>query len=391
MAKHRIDGAQVRDAVTGEFKRELAGQPVKIVTRGTTTAFPIYNEVADPIPGSTVTVMPTVEVPAVWVDDVDAPGGDITQVYLDWLDEASGARGPVRFEEVLRGEAAAARAEIADLRSEIESGKFGGGVDDGGIGQLVADPGSATAQALAALYGAGIIVVGLDAPEVTEPEGALVIRVGSGPTPEPVVYARDAFERVVAAGWGAADIGGSWTVISTAKTSVSGGRARVQTVASETQGGMLPGFSQDDTEVHVVVALDSPTAGARIARVQQRRQSSTVFQQVSVRQYGSAHASSPGRVDVSFDESSYTTGVLTGVAAGALVHIRSRVTGSAPTTRQVKVWLDGTPEPSAWTATTTTATGPQSGGGYAGMYFYSTGSEPGTAQHSVDLFEVLGV
>ncbi|MFD6029838.1 hypothetical protein ACFWE5_03935 [Cellulosimicrobium funkei] len=385
MALVRYDLSPVRDMFTGEMRTQLVGQTVRVVLRDTITPAQIFEDKDGtvPIANARLAVLPTFAVPTFFHDPANG--------LIDWLDEGTGARGPITSEQGYADLAAAAIAGVEQLRNELESGEHGGGVDDGGIGQLVADPASATAQALAALYGAGIIVVDLDAPEVTEPEGALVIRIGSGPAPEPVVYARDLFERVVAAGWGAADIGGSWTVISTAKTSVSGGRARVQTVASETQGGMIPGFSQDDTEVHVVVALDSPTAGARIARVQQRRQSSTVFQQVSVRQYGSAHASSPGRVDVSFDESSYTTGVLTGAAAGALVHIRSRVTGSAPTTRQVKVWLDGTPEPSVWTATTTTATGPQSGGGYAGLYFYSTGSEPGTAQHSVDLFEVLGV
>lgn len=376
------------DQETGRPVTSLKGTAGQVIARGNPASVPtIFEDQA----GTTV------------ITNSELPVTDDTFVRSFYVDEAfgpvsfwgGGVEVPLETTEGIAKRLAAVAETTTDLESRVrdleENPGTGGGVDDGGIGQLVADPASATAQALAALYGAGIIVVDLDAPEVTEPEGALVIRIGSGPTPEPVVYARDLFERVVAAGWGAADIGGSWTVISTAKTSVSGGRARVQTVASETQGGMIPGFSQDDTEVHVVVALDSPTAGARIARVQQRRQSSTVFHQVSVRQYGSAHATSPGRVDVSFDESSYTTGVLTGVAAGALVHIRSRVTGSAPTTRQVKVWLDGTPEPSAWTATTTTATGPQSGGGYAGMYFYSTGSEPGTAQHSVDLFEVLGV
>lgn len=275
----------------------------------------------------------------------------------------------------------------------LEGGGPGGGVDDAGMADLISDPGSATGAALTERFGAGILYLDLDeeVPPGT-PYPTLIIRSGSGGggTPDPVVYARDLFERVEAAGWGTADIGGAWTVISTAKTQVNSGRARVQTVASETQGGMIQGFSADDTTVHVVVALGN-TAGARLARIQQRRQGAGVYHQVSVRQYGASHATSPGRVDISFDESTYTTGLLSGVAADALVHIKSRVSGSAPTLRQCKVWLDGTPEPEAWGAQVSTATGPQSGGGYAGLYFYSTGSEPGTAQHSVELFEVLGV
>lgn len=203
----------------------------------------------------------------------------------------------------------------------------------------------------------------------------------------PTLLARDLFERVVAAGWGTADLGGPWVVSDTALTSVDGAAAEARTTASVTQGGLLQGFDANDTETHVMTSLAN-TAGARLVRIESRRTSMSSHHRLSVRQYGASHATSPGRVDITFDESAYTTGVLTGVAAGAIIHIKSRVTGGSPTLRQAKVWLDGTPEPTAWTAQTTTATGPQSGGGYGSLYFYSTGSEPGTAVHKAQMFEV---
>lgn len=101
MVMVRIDDAQVRDAITGELIQGLVGQPVKIVARDTTTPFPIYDSIGDPIAGSVVTVTSVFTVPRIWVD-VTSPA----DVYLDWLDEGSGARGPVDFDRALRDAAA---------------------------------------------------------------------------------------------------------------------------------------------------------------------------------------------------------------------------------------------------------------------------------------------
>jgi hypothetical protein len=116
MARFRIDGAQVRDAVTGEFRRDLAGQPITIVARDTTSPFPLQTEVGDPIAGSVVAVMPTSEVPRVWIDVDDA-----SDLYLDWLHVPSGARGPVNFDVVLR-DAARASASAAQTAATAAAG-----------------------------------------------------------------------------------------------------------------------------------------------------------------------------------------------------------------------------------------------------------------------------
>jgi hypothetical protein len=107
MALFRIDDVQVRDAATGELLQGLVGQPVKIVLRDTTTAHPIYNSVGDPISGSVVNVTQTFTVPRIWVDDAD---GALATLYLDWWDQASGARGAVDFDIPLRNSASAAAA-----------------------------------------------------------------------------------------------------------------------------------------------------------------------------------------------------------------------------------------------------------------------------------------
>lgn len=113
MALFRIDDVQVRDAATGELIQALVGQVVKIVERDTTTEFPIYDSVGDPISGSNVTVTQTFTVPRIWISDEDAPGGDLSQVYLDWYNAGSGVRGSVDFDRPLR-DAAQAAAAAAD-------------------------------------------------------------------------------------------------------------------------------------------------------------------------------------------------------------------------------------------------------------------------------------
>jgi hypothetical protein len=109
MVLYRIDDVQVRDAATGELIQALVGQTVKIVTRDTTTAFPIYDSIGDPISGSNVTVTQTFTVPRIWISDADAPVGDISQVYLDWYNAGSGVRGSVDFDIPLRNAARGAK------------------------------------------------------------------------------------------------------------------------------------------------------------------------------------------------------------------------------------------------------------------------------------------
>ena len=275
-------------------------------------------------------------------------------------------------------------ARFAEIEALVESGAGGGGVDDEGIGALISESSSATALALAQKYGVGILYLEVEeeVPAGT-PAGTLIVRTGAGSPggPTATIYIHDTFERTIAAGWGMADVGGAWSVPADARNSVSGGAGRSQTVAFEIQGGTISSFSARDVESHVVTSM-AATAGARLVKSQLRRGTGSTWQQLTVRQYGSLHASNPGRVDVSFDDVNYTTGVLTGVGADQKIHIKCRVTGTAPTTRQIKVWLDGTPEPDAWAREDTTATGAQDAG-YFTFILYSAGSETGATQHAV--------
>jgi hypothetical protein len=112
--------AWVLDATTLLPNAALVGQQVQVVTRNTTTPYPIYDAASDPIPSSLMTVTPAGTTPTVYIDTV-TPGS----VYLDWYDAASGQRGPIWFEEVSRQASlaaqAAAEAALAEAAAANES------------------------------------------------------------------------------------------------------------------------------------------------------------------------------------------------------------------------------------------------------------------------------
>lgn len=100
--------AWVFDATTLLPNAALKGQQVQVVTRNTTTPYPIFDAAGDPIPSSLVTVTEAASTPTVYIDTLTPE-----TVYLDWYDAASGARGPIWFEEVSRQSAVGAKAEAA--------------------------------------------------------------------------------------------------------------------------------------------------------------------------------------------------------------------------------------------------------------------------------------
>ena len=93
MALVRYDLSPVRDRYTGETRTELVGQQVLVVLRDTTTPAQIFEDAAGhvPIQNSRRTVLSTFAIPTIYHDP--------THGLIDWLDEASGARGPITSEQ----------------------------------------------------------------------------------------------------------------------------------------------------------------------------------------------------------------------------------------------------------------------------------------------------
>ncbi len=193
-----------------------------------------------------------------------------------------------------------------------------------------------------------------------------------GPQP----FARDAFERALATGLGAADLGGSWVLgSSSANFAVANGQAQLRLgAAAQGHNAVLPGTSTD-TEVRVTIGIDkAPTGGGVFAYVAGRRVGSTDYR-------GKVRFLPTGAVQVFVTRMSggeTDLGVLTvpglAYAAGERLNVRLQVTGTAPTTLRVKVWKVGAPEPADWQLTRTDATAALQVGGGVGLLAYLSGS-----------------
>jgi hypothetical protein len=126
--------AWVLDATTLEPNEALKGQQIQVVTRNTTTAYPIFDAAGDPIPSSLVTVTQAASTPTVYIDTVTPE-----TVYLDWYDAGSGSRGPIWFEEVSRQSAvASATSSAASATSSAASAEAAQSVVTGSMATFLA-------------------------------------------------------------------------------------------------------------------------------------------------------------------------------------------------------------------------------------------------------------
>ena len=365
---YRVNGAQVRDAITGDINRDLVGQPIRIVVRDTTSAFPILDGAGDPIPDSDLIVMATFEIPWFWIDALTP-----ADLYLDWLHVASGVRGPVDFDAVLR-EMARAAQEAADAAVKSVNGTLpvdgdvqveaGGGVDDVGMAELIDTPVSATALALSGLYGPGNVYLDTGDPlPVGTPEGALIFRnAGGGGGPVvPVLYMADDFERTVAAGdIGAPSSGGSyWSLTEATDWSVSGGAARWLAPGAGARNGVFrsDNYSQPNVEiVGVVSQATGDVSNRNFAIIPRRIPASNDQYAINIMMRG-PNSTRPLQIDLGLqkgvnegDLQATVGGVVATGALGERVNFRARVTQvDAATTRvQARLWAEGSAEPALW-------------------------------------------
>lgn len=175
MPMYRVDESNVRDTATGEVLPGLVGQQVRIVDRGTSTPYPIYDAASDPIPGSLLTVTRRYTTPPHYID-TEQPA----DVYLDWLDESSGARGPVDFEPAMRAEARQARQDARDAASAAQT--LAVGVVRSINGAVPDEDGAITISGGGGGGGGDILWLpdGAD-PSVTTRAGTLIVRSGGAP------------------------------------------------------------------------------------------------------------------------------------------------------------------------------------------------------------------
>ncbi|WP_129338871.1 LamG-like jellyroll fold domain-containing protein [Cellulomonas endophytica] len=193
----------------------------------------------------------------------------------------------------------------------------------------------------------------------------------TAPAPDGVV-ARDAFGRSVGSGWGAAEVGGPWTVNSTTKTSVDGSVGVIAATPGSTLEATLQGATATSSRVSVVVGSDAvPTGGGAQVRVLARAVSPSAYYGAQVK----ISATGAVQLYVTKDNGTLVNGVtVPGLvyAAGDRLNVVVETQGTSPTTVRAKVWRVGTSEPSAWTAQMTDASAGLQAPGFTGLRVYLT-------------------
>ena len=165
--------------------------------------------------------------------------------------------------------------------------------------------------------------------------------------PPPAALASDSFTRTLTNGWGSAPTGGSWTLTpgTSADYRVDGAAGRIATAAGQTRTAYLGSVSSAATDLTVSVSFARSTAGTVYVGAVARR--------VGSEEYAARIRVAPdGTVQLQLRRSATTILNLpiSGLtfASGDVLKLRVRVTGTAPTLLQTKVWKVGTAEPAAW-------------------------------------------
>ncbi|MGI8717436.1 MAG: PKD domain-containing protein [Lapillicoccus sp.] len=208
---------------------------------------------------------------------------------------------------------------------------------------------------------------------VTDNQGASssvtkAVTVTSGP------FAKDTFARTVANGWGAADVGGSWSVSGgSANFSVANGWGKLATPAPGTGvTALLSGVSSLNTDLQLQFAMDKlPTGGGQFFWVIGRGAPSDGYR-------AKVWVSSNGTMVLYLSkyvggaETELVSSVVPGVTyvPGDAYQLRLQVLGAGPTTLQAKAWKAGTSEPAAWTVTGTDSTTSLQSAGAIGFQTY---------------------
>jgi PKD repeat protein len=218
------------------------------------------------------------------------------------------------------------------------------------------DGGTATGASPTHTYAAGgTYEVGLT---VTDDDGAqhstsrqLVVSAGAAP------FASDTFARTIASGWGSAELGGPWVTSGT--TSVAGGVGRLTAGAGAGASAALRPGDTTSTDLLLTTTVDkAPTGSGSMLWVRARRVTGAGdYRSKTWWQTGGLRVSLVRATAAGTETLLTPTITVPGTfAPGDRVRVRTQVTGTAPTTLRLKVWREGQPEPTAWTATATDAT-----------------------------------
>jgi hypothetical protein len=201
---------------------------------------------------------------------------------------------------------------------------------------------------------------------------------------------RDEFARDVTGGWGAAPLGGSWSVSRAASFGVAAGAGRV---TNESAGSDRAAWlaASDVRDVDLVVAF---TADTRVLSGNGQTVKALVRRQAAYHEYrASALLRGDGRLDLGLrrqlpgaTETGPTVAIDGGFTRGTRYFLRFAATGANPTTLRAKVWPAATSEPTDWAITWSDSAASLQVAGDVGVASYVSGAATGTPVTSaVDL------
>ncbi len=232
---------------------------------------------------------------------------------------------------------------------------------------------------------AGTYTVGLT---VTDDDAATdgasqPVQVAGPPDPPPGnVVATDLFGRTTSGGWGAADVGGLWTVTSSSSSySVGGGTGRIDLPsAGNTRTATLASTSATTVDATVDLAVDkAPTGGGTSLSLVARKVGTTEYRLraylrsspiLQLQRFVNGTETVLATVNLAIPGGSY--------APGQVLHLRLLVSGTGPTALSGKAWFGAAAEPAGWLVQASDATSGLQRPGAAGVHAYVSSSATNT-------------
>jgi hypothetical protein len=180
--------------------------------------------------------------------------------------------------------------------------------------------------------------------------------------PGPTVVASDSFLRTKADSWGVADAGGLYSYSGRLiDFDVNGSQGALHLPsAGQTRNVFLLDVLAHDTEMSFSISPTKVAAGSSfyVYSVLRRTTDGSAYRPKVRFAPGGQVFVHAGRLMPSGETSLGPEVRVTGLsyAANSVIWLRARVTGSNPTTIQVRAWADGQPEPGTWQFTATDST-----------------------------------
>ncbi|MDQ3573706.1 MAG: PKD domain-containing protein, partial [Actinomycetota bacterium] len=238
---------------------------------------------------------------------------------------------------------------------------------------------------------------------VTDEDGATGSTSSSvsvtAPPPSSGALVNDSYARSVSNGWGSADVGGPYLLITGAESSyaVAGGVGTMSLAAGTGRRAYLTGVSERDLEMTTRIGTDKSPAGGsygQLASVAGRRVSANNEYRARVRLApGSAVYLSVVKLQGTYTEVAVGSEVRIpelAYAAGTTLLLKAAMTGANPTTITVKAWASGQLEPTSPQLSVTDSEPALQAAGAVGLITYlSSAATNGPVLFSFDDFTAI--